>query len=501
MKKVEACSRQATYRPVVDGEKVRVAFLFQVPSQWPAWETLYCALKQDSRFDVMLFLVQDKVDKSRQQHTARKFLQDRAINYSVFDDRACDEFFPHIALLQTPYEYALRRFHLYARRLTAQGIRIVYIPYGIEIVDTQSARHDHFRRPLIRFAWRIYTASEAFKKEYEKYCENAKAVRGLGVPRFDLLTHKEAFPLFDIIKIRKNKRKLIVWHVHFVKKIDVGGKKKQVTPYVEEYIEFAKCLIEYKENLFFVFLPHPRFADDAVDMASNMKSNQVLDILHDLDNAYVDTADDYRPSFLNADAIITDRSALAVEAAIVGVPVLYMKNPDYEEPVFPPLVSLFDSYEQGERCDDMRRFLDAFIGGRLPKRVGVELPNLDGQCAMRIVKDIWESLNNDTAEEESAERLILFGTGFIYQTMREITVLPPTCEVVALTDNNSAKWGRKVDGVEVIPPSKINELEFDKIVICAENVFADEIERQLLFDLEIPKNKIEHCDYLSIISA
>ena len=128
----------------------------------------------------------------------------------------------------------------------------------------------------------------------------------------------------------------------------------------------------------------------------------------------------------------------------------------------------------------------------------MELPNLDGKCAERIADDLANSIK-EKEQKKKVRRIVLFGTGFIFQLMMQITKFPKELTIIALSDNDASKWGSRYYGVEVIPPERINDFSFDKIIICAENVFEEEIERQLLFDLEIPASKIEHCDYLSLL--
>lgn len=485
------------YRSVNRDEKIRIAFLFQIASFWPSWESLYFHLCKDSRFDVRLYWVNDRVDQAAQLQTAKEFLQGQQIGFEDYTEDGFEGFHCHIALLQTPYDYTQREHHLYARRLKHRGIRVVYIPYGIEIADTKAARHNHFRESVVRNAWRIYTLSESFRQEYEKYCENAKAVRALGLPRFDILRKRERFMLPWELKERIGKRKLVVWHVHFTKKILTNDGFRQVTPYLEEYLGFAKNIMRYNEEMFFIFLPHPRFGDDRTDEKNNRISHRIRKILGNCENVFIDTEDDYRPSLLNADAIITDRSALAVEASVVSVPILYMKNPDYAEPLFPPLVSLFESYAQGTGMEDMHQFLHSILEGIQAVNYPM-LSNMDDNAAKRIAEDIAQSVILE-ADRSPSRKLILFGMGFIYETMMRITRFPDDCEIVALADNDDRKWGLEINGHYVISPSKIMNLTFDKVIICAEGIYEEEIRKQLMFDLEVPEYKIESCDYLSVL--
>ncbi len=483
-------------------EPIRIAFLFQVASFWPSWENFFASCASDIRFDVRLYLVQDGVDVSQHTKSAKTFLKENNLDFVSFSNSNFEEFNPHFAVIQTPYEILHRKPHLYSLRLKMKGIKVIYIPYGIELADTKAARHDHFREPVLKNAWRIYTLSEEFKREYEKYCENITAVRALGTPRFDSLIQKEKFALPNDLRMKIKNRKIVVWHVHFAKIILDSGVEKQVTPYLEEYIEFAEKLTQYEDDFFFIFLPHPRFGDDAINETSNQKSAKLLEIIGSATNVYIDWQDDYRPSLLNADAIVTDRSALMVESAVVGVPVLYLKNIDYDEPIFPPLVSLIESYYQGTGNNDIVKFLDMIRNGDDEKKLVREtalhrcIP-MDGKCTERIINDILFSNIEKTLQKK--KRIIIFGTGFLYKKIMSFYEFSNNCEIIALSDNNSAKWHKKLDGIQVVPPEQINALSFDKVIIMATNIFEEEIYKQLRFDLEIPANKIETCEYLALI--
>jgi CDP-glycerol glycerophosphotransferase (TagB/SpsB family) len=482
-------------------EPSRIAFLFQIASFWPSWETFFLECINDNRFDVKFYLVQDGIDVSQHAKSAERFLQENNLDFISFNYSDFKQFNPHFAVIQTPYETLHRKPHLYSRHLKMLGIKVIYIPYGIELTDTVAARHDHFREPVLKNAYRIYTLSNGFKREYEKYCENAKAVRAFGMPRFDSLIQKQMFTLSNDLLAKIKGRKIVVWHTHFAKVILDSGIEKQVTPYLEEYIEFAKKLADYKNELFFIFLPHPRFGDDAVNEANNKKSAKLLEIIGSAPNTYIDKANDYRPSLLNANAIITDRSALMIESAVVGVPVLYLENVDYSEPIFPPLVPLIESYYKGTGNCDIVKFLDMVCTGNDEKKSAREaalckcIPYMDGKCAERIKNDILSS--NFEQPLQKKEKIIIFGTGFLYKKIMSFYKFPDNCEIIALSDNNIDKWGSVIDGFRVLSPQELNSLDFDKVIIMATNVFEEQIYKQLKFDLEVPENKIENCEYLA----
>ena len=90
-----------------------------------------------------------------------------------------------------------------------------------------------------------------------------------------------------------------------------------------------------------------------------------------------------------------------VESGSVGVPVLYMYNPDYKEPIAKAIEPLTDSYYQGTGCTDMIHFLNMCRKGEDPLKEDRKIafteciPYFDGKCGERIKEDIIESLNEE----------------------------------------------------------------------------------------------------------
>lgn len=62
-------------------------------------------------------------------------------------------------------------------------------------------------------------------------------------------------------------------------------------------------------------------------------------------------------------------------------------------------------------------------------------------------------------------------------------------DIVALSDNDSTKWGMEYCGKVVIPPDKICKLEYDEIIIASEK-YEKEIKEQLTNFMNIPEEII-----------
>lgn len=383
--------------PYLKGDKIRMVFLFQVASFWPSWESFYKSCVDDPRIEVKLLFLDETVREAVQMQSAKKFLEQEKLEYIDFCDFDIDEYKPHVVVIQTPYDAGHRIKAHWSSAWKAKGYRVVYIPYGIEISDTETSHSMHFEQHVVENAWRIYTFSEIMLKDYRKYCINAGAVRVLGLPKFDSLCNRGTFPLDSDLAERIAGRKVCLWKVHFPKIFEENGKDIFVTPDINEYIAFAEYAARHG-NIFFIFMPHPRFKEPVKEKRLQELAEKLMGTLENVENVYIDLKDDYRNSLTNADFIIVDRSAVMVEAAAVGVPILYMVNSDFYEPVTKAIEPLINSYEKGSTCADMIEFTEACMRGEdrnrdiRNKSFRECIPFFDGHCGERIKEDIVQGI-------------------------------------------------------------------------------------------------------------
>lgn len=393
-----------------ESEKVRIVFLFQIASFWPSWETFWEACESDPRFDAkMVFLNQTATEKD-QMKTAESFLLKKGLNFTLYEDFDFEAFAPHVVVYQSPYDRYHRKYETWTESMIQKGVRIVYIPYGIEIADTENARKDHFEQSVVKNSWRVYTFSERMLKEYRKYCVNRDAVRAIGHPRFDTYFHKEKYKFSNEVIQQNKNRKVILWKVHFPKIIPVEGKRVQVSPDLSVYLKFSDY-IKRNNDLFFVFLPHPKFLGENGSADNMNKAHQIINKLQDLENVYIDWDDDYRSALCNAEAIIVDRSAVMIEAGACNVPVLYMYNQEYDEPLTDAVKPLINSYYKGTTLSDMEAFIKMVRDGKDPKKEERNrafhecVPYFDGKCGERIKDNIFQELKEEW--NRSTESFIL----------------------------------------------------------------------------------------------
>lgn len=380
-------------RPYKEGEKVRIVFLFQAASFWPSWETVWKACVEDAQIEPIMLVCDDPIKEKVQFATAREFLASKNIAFRHVSEVNLDEVRPHIVILHTPYD-SHRPKYLQAPRLTANGYRIVYIPYGIEISDSPKARSDHFHNNVTTSAWRVYTFSDEMIPDYKlRSPTGGDMVRSFGHPRFDGLVALKSSKMPDHILEKSKGRKIVLWKVHFPKKV----KGVLITPKMDEYFAFARKIADY-DDLFFVFMPHPKFYEQLKNFANVNEFKAITEVL---ENFVEYNEDEYQQVLLNCDYYIVDRSALMLEAGFTGQPVLYMENSSYSEPMTRPVQRVIDAYYQGSTFDDMDRFIQDVVLGtdtQLEQRVDAfnqTFKGLDGKIGSRIKDDMVNTLKNE----------------------------------------------------------------------------------------------------------
>lgn len=486
--------------------KIKIAFIYQVASFWTSWDSLYSKCLCDNKIEVMVFRIDGEHGDKAQMKDSEQFLKNHDIEYKDFSYKAIMEFKPDYMIYQTPYDKGHRPIETWTARYKKEGIKIVYIPYGIEISDTKESRYKHFSLSVVLNAFSVFVMSESIKREYEKYCINKDAVKDLGLPRFDALMRRYDIPAFYKNNIKG--RKVVLWKSHFPKVFIEEGVKKQATPDLDEYISFIDY-IKKTPNLYFVFMPHPKFADDTIDDTLKHKAEKILYMLRGLENVSIDLLPDYRSSLTNADAIIVDRSAVMVEAGAKNVPVLYMYNEHYKEPMPEPIHNLVESYYQGTLCSDMISFCemvknDEDVKKEIRKRRFKEcVEHVDGKCALRIVESLISGAKEEYKNEmvrklKKGDRLLFFGTGDISNfCLEETKNCEKKAEIIGFLDNNSSKWGTKYGEYLIFSPSALNELVYDYVVIATDKYYLDVYSQ--LINMGVSKKKIINYDQYIIL--
>lgn len=381
------------YIKLNDGEKIRIVFIMQAASFWPSFESVYNELVNDTRFDFRLFLLRQENKEKSQFHSCKTFLEQNDITYEELTLDILKKFNPHIAIMQTPYDKWHRDKSFYSENLRKLGIRLVYIPYGIEFGGMNNSIDLQFGTEFINNMWRIYTINKYTKEKICIYSNQlASNVKVYGSPKFDGLVQKKCLSNVDIRKFTKG-RKIVVVKIHFPQIENDIEIKKMYTPDLKEYIKLLNNVDNYKD-LCFVVMPHPKlFDNEEIDGVKELR-----EILENNKDILVFYDDDYRQLLYEADYFITDRSAVAIEIGYFNKPVLFLENENNKEEYIECFDKLFKSYENGSTYEDIEKFLKNCIKERYNDLTEQQLAfknaiiNLDGRIGKRIIDDLYNSI-------------------------------------------------------------------------------------------------------------
>ena len=90
--------------------------------------------------------------------------------------------------------------------------------------------------------------------------------------------------------------------------------------------------------------------------------------------------------------------------------------------------------------------------------------------------------------------IIIFGAGKYYENRKWSF---QNYHIIAFLDNNPDLWKKKKNGVQILPPQKIQELVYDAVIVMSKS--AAEMQRQLV-DLGVSEEKIYHFYELSLLT-
>lgn len=386
--------------PYHDGEKIRLVYLFQIPSCWPSFQSVWEILKDDERFDVRFLLYDREQREKNQMKGAREFLIASGIPFEAAEEFDFEEFEPHIMIYQTPWDDSHRPDFLKSDAMSSLGIRIAYVPYGIEYSQDVWSDYIFSNNKFLATPWRVYTLSPQMKTAHRlKSAQGAAPVRVTGYPKFDIIynaLHSKGDLLPPALRQQAAGRKIVFWQMHFPAK---DGTPDVPETSIYDYIQFAKYLPELQDRFFVLARPHPKFEEQYAKFGMREQAREFFQLLAECPNVYMYDEPKYMPALISADCIIGDRSALMVESCVLDKPTLYMTNLWYKERMLDAVAPIFDSYYQGSEFYDMKLFLDfvvekGFDYKRETRRQAAAqcVPFFDGQCGRRIVEDLVKGL-------------------------------------------------------------------------------------------------------------
>jgi len=308
-------------------EAVKVVFVVQHPSIWPTWRSIWNAMVRDPRFIVKVVLspfIHPFSSPAVTLDDMRQCLIRENVSFCVADFLNFDQFRPHVVFLQNPYDETRPEF-LRSELLARKGLRLAYVPYGVEMGGGAWNLNAQFNLPFHRLAWRIFARSDRHKKMFAKYCRAGNShVVVTGHPKFDSINFSQDASLPKEITKKINGRKVILWTPHFsVSDIPAWSTYRLYSECI--FAEFAE-----RQDLFLLFRPHPLFFKSMLQYGVWNASEEIKfrQTIGNSNNIGLDESSDYHAAFSASDALMTDVGSFLLEYLPTGKPLLYLHHPN-----------------------------------------------------------------------------------------------------------------------------------------------------------------------------
>ncbi len=359
---------------VQKGEKVRVQYLVNMPSMFPAKRLMELML-QDDTFEVELYVIPDvrfgdeEMLRILKDTYAELVAQYPFVKYAVdFDETGITEYHhvsegADLVCYPSPYDVSYSPYNPYYA--VRKGILSFHINYGFfrSKYDRLIYRMDNYSN-----FWKVFLETDINLQEYKAYGNclgyNAEVV---GYAKMDeMQDYLESAPK------NRARKKIIVAPHHSVE----GGTNHVLA--LSNFVEYADFFLElyaaYPE-VDFVFRPHPVLFTvlRRPNQWGEEKVQAYLDRIAALPNVEYSTGGNYLQAFAESDGIIQDCGSFLVEYFYTGKPCCYMlKSPEDIENKFSDLGKecLENCYVAYDK-EAIREFIEEVIAkGNDPKAEG-----------------------------------------------------------------------------------------------------------------------------------
>ena len=378
--------------------KIKLYFLIHAKAFYPSWKSFLTACLNDTRniTTKVIYCPVKKLPEGRmgQFDGTEKWLKENNIKYihikkiNLFFDR------PDVLVYQTPYTHH-RKENLSSTRLKNLGLNLIYISYGLEFTEAPQNIKDHFKLPIYKDCWRVFTFSKNNINDYGKYCPiGNRHIRCVGHPKFDALYDAKNIKMPEWLKKKAAGRKIICWHPHFPCKNSIVNNKKIISTFPwDENKKMLEYIKHDKEN-FYIFMPHHMFWG-RFEVDFNIPKEELKEFKNQLQFGENSTIwEGEYPEVLSwSDVFLGERSAVTMEMITTGKPVIYLENcPEIYNQFGKDVIS---SYYYATNANEAIDYLKQIKNENDYKKQEREKifkeyisPYWDGKCGERIKEEI-----------------------------------------------------------------------------------------------------------------
>jgi hypothetical protein len=372
---------------------IRVVFDIQLEELWHPMEVVWKAMQDDPRFHTTVVVLPEQEMWLDRNRTVADRLTEDGVDFVKYPYYDIERNRPDIVFVERPYDH-FRPHEFHAKALYARGIRMVYLPYGLELVGGEDNLNGKYNRDLQRLAWRVFVRSERAKTAYAQYCDAGNNhVFASGHPVIEsLVTFERSRANKEMADFIGN-RKAIFWNPHFTEKKDGKGWST-----FKRWKDVLVSEAQRRKDFVLLLRPHPFLFQNLI-MEEVMTADEVAEFRRTFETSewlYLDKTSDSRNAIALSDALISDISSMLLLFQSTGKPILHTPNP--QGPGYNFDGDVTGSYYIGDSDESMKKFIDMAVRGEDPMRerrvesYKLYIPEPHTGIGKRIADHIYESL-------------------------------------------------------------------------------------------------------------
>lgn len=394
----------------VISNRVRILFVLQYAPIWSSLRSVFQSLKAIDGVEVKVIKSAFIHGAASDDNTAQldMLCRNENIDADTNVDLVLSEFQPHIAFLQNPYD-STRVPALRSTQLVTLGIKVAYVPYGIEMGGGLENNQYQFNADVQQLAWRIFVRSSRNKAMYAKYCDVGDShVVVTGHPKFDGQAIIDTYKINEQLKVKVAGRPVVLWTPHF----SVGIPATWSTYRIYSQVIMQQMLA--RQDVFFIIRPHPLFFKEMLKhhIWNNNGEMEFRKFCDEKGNLWLDESADYMESFLVSSAIMADAGSFLLEYLPTKKPILYLHHPDGFG--LNDDADLVDHYYRADKSEDISIFIEMVSKGLDTKRderisvIEQYLYGLDGKAGQRIATYVVNEMLQQLESSEGAHDSVGF---------------------------------------------------------------------------------------------
>jgi len=322
IKKNDLCQKKTLIR-LKKKRHFTVLFVAISPASWK-YTSLYKAFDDNENFTPYIVIADPTNLSSSQIELNRKACIDffQAEGFRLLftsQDRfvkieGCD---PDIVFFSTPYNHVSEEFKITSFRNSL----CCYCQYSF-VIERQLKFYDSLFQNLL---WRYYCETDTHCEMASKIARTAgKNIFVSGYPTADIIKTRKAGEDTHPVTVTAAGRKVVIWAPHWTIKSRVGieGVRPPFTSFLEHSQFFFDIVDKFRDDIYFVFKPHPQLMRHLSSIWGDEKTNEYYDRWCQLPNAQLELGS-YTELFRVSDAMIFDSRSFLSEYLYTNKPALY----------------------------------------------------------------------------------------------------------------------------------------------------------------------------------